>query len=217
MMQDGMLHVASPIAFGWQSSASQGDSASDRVTPTLDKSKTPAVAFVQNSRDEVRLMGGDGSVVGALAAQPGMKQTCYVAFQPGKLRRGAGSGPSEDVFPTVKADHGRGLSDQFPHVMAHVQVSPTIRAGGNSTGGDRPMGTDADTADSLLTSGMSVRRLTPTECERLQGFPDGHTAVPYRKKPAADGPRYKAIGNSMAVPVMRWIGERIQMVQEATQ
>jgi DNA (cytosine-5)-methyltransferase 1 len=60
---------------------------------------------------------------------------------------------------------------------------------------------------------MAVRRLTPRECERLQGFPDDYTLVPYRGKPAADGPRYKALGNSMAVPVMRWIGERIQMVE----
>ena len=55
----------------------------------------------------------------------------------------------------------------------------------------------------------AVRRLTPRECERLQGFPDDYTLTPYRGKPAADGPRYKALGNSMAVPVVRWIGERI--------
>jgi DNA (cytosine-5)-methyltransferase 1 len=64
----------------------------------------------------------------------------------------------------------------------------------------------------------AVRRLTPVECERLQGFPDNYTAIPWRKKPAdecPDGPRYKALGNSMAVPVMRWIGERIQMVEDA--
>jgi DNA (cytosine-5)-methyltransferase 1 len=66
----------------------------------------------------------------------------------------------------------------------------------------------------ILAPDMSVRRLTPTECERLQGFPDGYTLIPYRGKPAADGPRYKALGNSMAVPVMRWIGERIQMVED---
>lgn len=63
----------------------------------------------------------------------------------------------------------------------------------------------------------AVRRLTPTECERLQGMPDNHTRIPWRNKPAdkcPDGPRYKAIGNSMAVPVMRWIGERIQMVED---
>jgi DNA (cytosine-5)-methyltransferase 1 len=57
-----------------------------------------------------------------------------------------------------------------------------------------------------------LRYITPTEAERLQGFPDGWTDVPYRGKPAADGPRYKALGNSMAVNVMRWIGERIQEV-----
>ena len=63
---------------------------------------------------------------------------------------------------------------------------------------------------------MVVRRLTPRECERLQGFPDDWTKIPYRGKPAdecPDGPRYKAIGNSMAVPVMRWIGERIAMAE----
>ncbi|MES3054880.1 DNA cytosine methyltransferase [Sphingomonas faeni] len=60
--------------------------------------------------------------------------------------------------------------------------------------------------------GSAVRRLTPRECERLQGFPDDYTLVPNRGKPMADGPRYKALGNSMAVPVMRWIGERIAAV-----
>jgi len=65
-----------------------------------------------------------------------------------------------------------------------------------------------------VMAAMAVRRLTPRECERLQGFPDDHTLVEYRKKPAADGPRYRALGNSMAVPVMRWIGERIKMVDE---
>jgi len=98
-----------PIAFGAQNSANQGDSVSTEVTPTLDKSKTPAV-----------------------------------------------------------------MND------------------------------------------LQVRRLTPTECERLQGFPDNFTQIPWRNKSAddcPDGPRYKAMGNSMAVPVMRWIGERIQMVE----
>jgi DNA (cytosine-5)-methyltransferase 1 len=60
---------------------------------------------------------------------------------------------------------------------------------------------------------FGVRRLMPVECERLQGFPDNYTLVPYRGKPAKDSPRYKAIGNSMAVPYMRWIGERIQIVE----
>ena len=59
-----------------------------------------------------------------------------------------------------------------------------------------------------------VRRLTPRECERLMGFHDDYTLVPYRSKPAADGPRYKALGNSMAVPCMRWLGRRIELVQK---
>jgi DNA (cytosine-5)-methyltransferase 1 len=63
----------------------------------------------------------------------------------------------------------------------------------------------------------AVCRLTPRECERLQGFPDDWTAVPYRNKSAADGPRYKALGNSMAVPVLRWIGERIATVEAQRQ
>jgi DNA (cytosine-5)-methyltransferase 1 len=73
-----------------------------------------------------------------------------------------------------------------------------------------------NTSGPKLMSNMAVRRLTPIECERLQGFPDNHTMIPWRKKPAEDcpdGPRYKAMGNSMAVPVMNWIGKRIQMVQ----
>ena len=68
-----------------------------------------------------------------------------------------------------------------------------------------------------LLQHMQVRRLTPVECERLQGFPDDYTAIPWRKKPASecpDGPRYKALGNSWAVPVARWIGDRINKVSQ---
>jgi DNA (cytosine-5)-methyltransferase 1 len=75
---------------------------------------------------------------------------------------------------------------------------------------------DSSSRQTGVRIGMSVRRLTPTECERLQGFPDGWTAIKHRKKPAADGPRYKALGNSMAVPVLRWIGERIMWIGQMT-
>jgi DNA (cytosine-5)-methyltransferase 1 len=74
-------------------------------------------------------------------------------------------------------------------------ISPTLRFGGD---GGYP-------AHSVATN-MAVRRLTPVECERLQGFPDNYTNI---KENCSDGARYKALGNSMAVPVMRWIGERI--------
>ena len=68
-----------------------------------------------------------------------------------------------------------------------------------------------------IATAMQVRRLTPEECEALQGFPRSYTAVPHRGKPAADGPRYKALGNSWAVPNVRWIGERINAVQALTE
>jgi DNA (cytosine-5)-methyltransferase 1 len=62
-----------------------------------------------------------------------------------------------------------------------------------------------------VRQGMAIRKLTPMECERLQGFPDNYTNI---KENCPDGPRYKAMGNSMAVPVMQWIGKRIQMVED---
>ena len=68
-----------------------------------------------------------------------------------------------------------------------------------------------------VANAMQVRRLTPRECERLQGFVDDYTAIPWRGKPAADcpdGPRYRALGNSWAVPVVRWIGQRIAAALE---
>ena len=74
---------------------------------------------------------------------------------------------------------------------------------------------DQDTASCVVDRKVAVRRLTPIECERLQGFPDGWTDIKTGGKPTPDGPRYKAIGNSMAVPVMRWIGERIHASKAA--
>ena len=81
-----------------------------------------------------------------------------------------------------------------------VDVAQPVMAGG-PTGGNQ--------GGDYIQQASSVRRLTPEECEKLQGFPPGYTAIPYRNCMAADGPRYKALGNSMAVPVMAWIGRRI--------
>jgi DNA (cytosine-5)-methyltransferase 1 len=91
----------------------------------------------------------------------------------------------------------------------------------HASGGPSGMGISEELSHSLragrtqsVAAAMQVRRLTPRECERLQGFPDDYTLIPYRGKPAADGPRYKALGNSMAVPVMAWIGRRIALVEQ---
>ena len=111
-------------------------------------------------------------------------------------------------------------------------TTPTLKIGGHG-GGNPPAVAISDPARTLLASGSdaspcydrgpnfvaqssAVRRLTPTECERLQGFPDNYTQIAWRGKisdDCPDGPRYKAMGNSMAVPVMRWIGERINAVE----
>ncbi len=86
----------------------------------------------------------------------------------------------------------------------------------DTAGSLRANGPGHDPVGTRVRLGSAVRRLTPTECERLQGFPDGWTNVPYRGKAAADGPRYKALGNSMAVPCMAWIGRRIAAVEALT-
>jgi len=104
----------------------------------------------------------------------------------------------------------RDYKDATDLICVNARETP-VSASGKSL----PLGAQ-DRGHAVATS-MQVRRLTPRECERLQGMPDDWTKIPWRKKDAEDcpdGPRYKAIGNSMAVPVMRWIGERIQMVEE---
>lgn len=119
-----------------------------------------------------------------------------------------------NICPALKASQGGG---DKPHVLAFAENSRSeVRlengdgqiAGTLSTGGGKPgQGTPC------IETQMRVRRLTPVECERLQGMPDNHTLIPWRGKPAEqcpDGPRYKAIGNSKAVPVVRWIGRQIE-------
>ncbi|MCL6468979.1 MAG: DNA cytosine methyltransferase [Ralstonia sp.] len=122
-----------------------------------------------------------------------------------------GNDAQNDVAPTMRAmghsgshaNAGGQLAVAF-HENQRAEVSISDIAGTVKCAGGKPgQGYPAAMVD------MKVRRLTPVECERLQGFPDQYTNVPHRGKPAADGPRYKALGNSMAVPCMAWIGRRI--------
>jgi DNA (cytosine-5)-methyltransferase 1 len=110
-----------------------------------------------------------------------------------------------ELSPTLRAmGHGESHANAGGQVAV---VAPTLRAG-NQRNNSNPV-TEAD----MLVAVSGVRRLTPRECERLQGMPDDHTLIPWRGKTAEecpDGPRYKAIGNSKAVPVVRWIGRRIK-------
>ena len=93
------------------------------------------------------------------------------------------------------------FAERGTNVSVDGDCAATLKAACNNTGGRL-----------AVQHAMSVRRLTPRECERLQGVPDDFTLIPYRGKPAADGNRYKALGNSMAVPVVQWIGRRVAQV-----
>ena len=95
-------------------------------------------------------------------------------------------------------------------VNGPYQICPTLSKRMGTGGGNTPLVRDKE--EEMETKGeYIVRRLMPVECERLQGFPDGYTDIPWpNAEHAPDSHRYKALGNSMAVPVMRWIGERIE-------
>lgn len=92
-------------------------------------------------------------------------------------------------------------TDKTNRVAFETEVCGSLRT--------KPPGHQENSSTTVAAQDHMVRRLTPTECERLQGFPDGYTDIVYRGKRACDGPRYKALGNSMAVNVMRWLGLRI--------
>ncbi len=138
-------------AFGWQNSASQSMSV-DTITPTLDKSKTPAVVYSFDS-----------------LASNSMKS-------------------KNPLSGCRQVELSKTIDTTYP--------CPSKNQGGIG-----------------IMQSMAVRRLTPVECERLQGFPDNYTNI---RENCPDGPRYKAMGNSMAVPVMRWIGERINRLEHGS-
>jgi DNA (cytosine-5)-methyltransferase 1 len=126
----------------------------------------------------------------------------YSSPQPGDPCHPLAAGAHPPAIAFSAKDHGADAGE----------IAPTLRSmssrDSNQNGGGQV---------AAVLYNMAVRRLTPVECERLQGFPDNYTNVPFRGKSAADGPRYKALGNSMAVPVMAWIGKRIQMVEAIAQ
>lgn len=211
--QAGQMHVAYAIQ---ERAVSENTDAgpqgaginAEGASYTLEaRNKVQAVAFAENTRGEVRLMDGDGSVAPQLVT---------------------GGGKPGQGYPAVAFDmRGRegGAMPKGPHDTANIRAA------------------DGGSSRSYVAQPWSVRRLTPRECERLQGFPDDFTRIPSASKGGwrnvdetedlddlralgmelrqkgnqwrvrdPDGPRYKALGNSMAVNVMQWIGERIAEV-----
>jgi DNA (cytosine-5)-methyltransferase 1 len=121
------------------------------------------------------------------------------------------------VARTLSARYdGSPCDDRGPDVVAFDLAQITSKANRTRCEAGLPASTLSSHSQMHAATRSYVRRLTPRECERLQGFPDDYTLVPHRGKPAADGVRYKALGNSMAVNVMRWIGARINAVEELT-
>lgn len=195
--------------------------------------KHGVVAFAQNTRDEVRYIGGDGQITGALAASPGMKQTTYLAFnsrqdpvssdvfgaldtcspQAQAIAHGCTPTRLNDTVNTITASYGQGGVDLETKPLALVTaIADDVTPKTSEEIGFTLSATDFKCPQAVQSIEMMVRRLTPIECERLQGFKDGYTAIPWRNKPASecpDGHRYKALGNSWAVPVVHWIGKRI--------
>lgn len=149
----------------------------------------------------------------ALGRNNGQENAC-IAFS----YKDNGADATPDLSPTIRAgnhDKSHANSGQPPAIcIQHASIGRHDAAGPQGKGYQEGVAFTQDSRSSadVVQYGMQVRRLTPIECERLQGFPDNHTLIGWRGKDAdecPDGPRYKAIGNSMAVPVMRWIGERI--------
>lgn len=169
----------------------------ENVSYTLTAMDRHAVAVQQNTCEEVRFIQGDGNVVGAISAQSGMHQQNYVAFQ--------------NISPTLRAESKQSLmsgdgninaplamtnilwemhhTDNPTRLCPNPEISPTLMSRMGTGGNNVPL--------------IGVRRLTPIECERLQGFPDNWTDE------QSDSQRYKQLGNAVAVPVAEWIAKRI--------
>jgi DNA (cytosine-5)-methyltransferase 1 len=194
---------------------------------------TPLVATTLRGRDLSR--GVDSDCTDTLVAH------AFDARQSDVIQYGDKTGPLDTDGHTIGVmafsvkDHGADAGPLSPTLRAggfdksHANggVMPAVVVGAFTDNGAkaRSIGHAYEQAPTLgaesgsnsravkVHVGTAVRRLTPRECERLQGFPDDYTLVPWRKGMAPDGPRYKALGNSMAVPVMAWIGRRIAMVE----
>jgi DNA (cytosine-5)-methyltransferase 1 len=179
------------------------------INSTLDEGQTPVISIHPHCIGRAPETGPQGKeylLDGSAYCMDGRGQPQAIALQ--------------DITPREKAQNGRGWND---YGTAYTVDTHATQGVAHPIGLDEEQNAMIDAFGTLkartagggfegtvMQTNMAVRRLTPVECERLQGFPDGYTNIPWRKKDESpDGPRYKALGNSWAVPVVRWIGERI--------
>jgi DNA (cytosine-5)-methyltransferase 1 len=170
---------------------------------------TPLVPVYQCHGSNVGEMGtlrtGNGALTGGVPFMPVAFDTTQITSQANR----SNPKPGDPCHPLARGAHPPAIAIQERAVSENLDNGP----GGKGFREGVAYTLEARHHVQAVQHQHAVRRLTPRECERLQGFPDDWTLVPHRGKPAADGPRYKAIGNSMAVPVMAWIGRRIQLIE----
>jgi len=181
--------------------------AGEALTPSPDaegriRLRNPGLGIGEDGDPAATLQAsGPGAIAFALRGREGGAMPEVSGDKVGALRASSGGSTRDYVaFSLAPASGVDGGISAVPVEVANT-LTGTAEAAKNGRG-------------LHFVQSAGVRRLTPRECERLQGFPDDFTLIPWRKGLAPDGPRYKALGNSMAVPVMRWIGERIAMVEE---
>ena len=172
-----------------------------------DQDTVVAFAFAQNQLGEVRVNSDVMGTVNQNQNASGRNTPMVCGFSPLQGGRSmpvtqesptleAGTGNKTPAIAFTERGRGGGLSCEYQDDVSYALKNPGAVGRSN---------------DRMIQTHMQVRRLCPSECEALQGFPIGYTDVQYRKKPAADGPRYRALGNSMAVPCMWWLGHRISL------
>jgi DNA (cytosine-5)-methyltransferase 1 len=184
----------------------------DGVAYTLEaRQQVQAVAFAENQRNEIREMHVSGALAGIRRGDAKNETLLAISFS----CKDHGGDVTDDLAPTLRA-----MGHRESHANSGGQLAVAFdmrgRAGGAQFEGPHDTtslrAAEGGSSRSYVATRWAVRRLTPRECERLQGFPDDYTAISWRGRPAEacpDGPRYKALGNAMAVPVMRWIGTRL--------
>ena len=191
--------IASPSEILFERQGEAGDFGAGAET------REDPAAFIEGSFGTYRQSAVGGTVKASGGALQGGSETLLVVH-------GRQTPCTSDKAFTLDCQHSGNTNVVCIHGNT---IGRQLHNGGNGTGAiqDGTSYTLTATDRHAVSDGLHIRRLTPVECERLQGFPDNHTQIPWRGKPAEecpDSPRYKAIGNSMAVPVMRFIGKRIQ-------
>jgi DNA (cytosine-5)-methyltransferase 1 len=210
--------VQQPVAFAIQAGAlrTNPNSGPDGVGVQADH------AYTLEARAEVQAVCFDTTQITSAANRsvPKAGDPCH-PLAAGAHAPAIAFHPTQDpICSEDGSTHCMGTGSSQGNATVAVAYTTKLHNTGSNNAGklfeERTTCLDANSPPPALLTAMQVRRLTPVECERLQGFPDDYTAIPWRKKPASecpDGPRYKALGNSWAVPVAAWIGQRIQMVE----